>query len=279
MAQLYQFSNSSNWQFVWSGDFTAPSLEFAVLNNRSATIPDFTMPVTITNNVVAVLVTSDSDPGTWRRGGYLKQKINTGIADGAVIDSYLTQEFLQLRRINIIQLQRINGEFALEFAVPRWFKQVSVSVWQYTGTVADTVEQQFSDLQAFISQCCDELKQLSESGNDSVVASSQQILDRLTSSEVILSAIQSAVGAGSSSGNSNFDAISNQITTVQDSISNLGNLDFDTSQLETQIAQQNSQLQSSLNTAINQLNNLLPLDQQVEVSSNNNSTALENEFI
>jgi len=283
MTQLYQFSNASNWNLLWSTNLTAPSVGAAILKQYSS-IPDFTMPLLISNPVVAVYITSETDPGKWRRGGYIKQKVQTGIADGGQVDSYLTQSFLQLRKINIVQLQEINGNFALEFSVPYWLRQVSISVWEYTGVIADTVEQKLDDLTTFISDCCDELKALSESQNLGLGEQIQLTINKLASSEVILNSLKTTIGENAEP-NSLISQVNNLENNLNGITSKLDGLEVNLSQQQAQqlnniVTDNTTQINRNIGNLANSLSDVLAGNADPDVLNNfNNQSNIGSELI
>lgn len=287
MATLYEFSNSSNWQQVWTGQRVAKPAPSPKLKNFFP-IPDFSVPVLLDNPVLAVYVTSDDDPGNWRRGGYLKQKVSTGLADGSAVDSYLTQVFLQLRKINIVQLQKINGSFAVELAVPFWFKQVEVTVWEYTGTIADTVGEQLGDLKTFITQCCEELKSLSETSTDNLGSQIGETLSKLSDSEVLLNQISSTLNNSNGGTEGSNDEIISRLTTIEaalnlledrtdligNSVVELQDIPEQIEFLNISVAQNNeltltqiNQLDAGLFTLASSLGSLLPSDKKAKLEA------------
>lgn len=287
MATLYEFANSSNWNQIWTGQKIAEPVPNSVLN-RFYPIPDFSIPILISNPVLAVYVESSSDPGTWRRGGYFKQKISTGLNNGGTVDSYLVQKFLQLRKINIIQLQKINGSFAVEFAVPYWLREVTFTVWEYTGTVADTLTEQLSDLQNFIVTCCDELRELSQTSSTEINNKITDALDLLNSSEVLLNSINEAVVNGTGSESNSDDEIISRLIAMEsslnlledrtDSISSsltlLEDIPLQFEQLTTEVNENNdlvltqiNQLDAGLFTLASSLGQLLPQEQRTQLQN------------
>ena len=287
MATLYEFANSSNWDELWTGQKVAEPVPNSVLD-RFYPIPDFSVPILINNPVLAIYIESESDPGTWRRGGYLKQKISTGLSNGGTVDSYLTQKFLQLRKINIVQLQKIDGSFALEFAVPYWLREVSFTVWAYTGTVADTLTEQLNDLQNFIATCCDELRELSQVSSVEINNRITDAIALLNSSEVLLNSINEAVADGNGSNSNLDDEIISRLITMEsslnlledrtDSISSsllgLENIPLQFEQLTTEVNENNdlvltqiNQVDAGLFTLASSLGQLLPQEQRTQLQN------------
>lgn len=287
MTTLYEFSNSSNWSLVWTGQKVAKKVLSTTLD-RFYPIPDFSVPLLLDNPVLAIYVTSDTDPGTWVRAGYLKQKINTGLADGVAVDSYLSQKFLELRKINIVQLQKVNSSFAVEFAVPYWLRQIDVTVWEYTGKIANTITQQLSDLQSFITSCCDELTELSQTSTSTLDSRIGQTLLKLNDSEVLLNQISSAIVSNSSSNSGSIDEIASRLAAIEsalnlledrtdfisDNLSDLQDIPSQFDQLNTDITKNNSlvftqinQLDAGLFTLASSLGDLLSSDKKEQLES------------
>ena len=149
MATLYDFSNSDNWSLGWTGVKRAPDAPNDSLN-RYYPISDFAIPVQFSSSVLAVFLESETDPGRWIRGGFAKQKIVTGITGGGTPDAFSEAKPLRLREINLIQFQQLSTDYAVVLSIPYWLRHIDVSVYEYTGTITDTLEQKLID-------CCEDL--------------------------------------------------------------------------------------------------------------------------
>lgn len=174
MSIVYDFSNSQNWQLGWSGEKIAPDVPNDSLN-RYYPIEDFTVPVQFDTPVVAIYLESDTDPGRWIRGGFAKQKISTGITGGGGLDAFSQAVPLRLREINLVQFPQITTSYGITLSIPYWLRHIEVTVYQYVGTIVDTIEDK-------LIECCDELNADIEQVRQDIALSTTTILDAIGNS-------------------------------------------------------------------------------------------------
>lgn len=171
MAIIFDFANSQNWNLSWSGSRTAPPTPAPQLG-RYFPIEDFTVPVQFQTPVLAIYLTSTTDPGRWIRGGFAKQKIRTGILGGGSPDTFSQALPLRLREINLLQFAQITTSYAVTLSIPYWLRQIDVTIYEYTGTITDTVEQK-------LIECCEDLNAGIEQVREDVARSSVTILEAI----------------------------------------------------------------------------------------------------
>lgn len=147
MAITYQLNNSANWSQVWSGSFNSTPVPGA--SDRFYPIPEVICPFSIESHVVAVYCQSSTASPSWRLGGLMNYRIQTGILSGNSPDTYpIEKKRIWLNRITLFTLPELTPEFSLSFDIPYWFQQISISVYQYTGPIVDTLETKIDAVQA-----------------------------------------------------------------------------------------------------------------------------------
>lgn len=143
---VLQLGNSANWQQLYSISNNAVTLG---AGSAFAPIPPITVPVLIESHIITVLVTCDSAKDTWNFGGLLSQKINLGLTVGGLPNSDGVQKHkLYLNRLTLLTFPRFTSSYTVELEVPKWFRQVSLILWQYIGPVADTTENLIQSVQS-----------------------------------------------------------------------------------------------------------------------------------
>ena len=224
---MFDFSNTNNWNRLWGTERIAPTAE-EVEEVREQRIPAFTMPFLVNAPAVAVLITSESDPGTWIRGGLVRQKVSTGIEQGGVVDSFLNEQGMLLRKITIIKFPMVQSGYSLDFLVPFYFRQATLTVWEYVGDVSNDLEEQLANLRQLVESSLSSLTELITNNDSSLSTEVQNAITRLASSEVILNNIQDSLGTGQNGIGSNIDLISSQVSTIQDDLIDLNSVNIDT---------------------------------------------------
>lgn len=128
--------NESNWENIYSFSATAGILS----ENTYVPIPPATAPIFIESDIIAVYVdTTVPDGRSWRYGGFLEQRFTSGLLVGGSTDAAGEPKNMWIDKITTIFFPVITAQYSLKFYFPKWFKNVSLQCWQYTG-VDDTQE-------------------------------------------------------------------------------------------------------------------------------------------
>lgn len=136
---VLQLGNSANWQQLYSTSVNAVSLGAGSV--LFAPIETILVPILIESHIIAVSVTSANAKDTWYFGGLISQKINLGLTVGGLPDSDGVQKSkLYLNRLTLLILPKLTSSYAVEVEIPKWFRQVSLIIWQYIGIETDTTE-------------------------------------------------------------------------------------------------------------------------------------------
>ncbi|YAF95175.1 MAG: hypothetical protein AB3A66_21765 [Nodularia sp. CChRGM 3473] len=136
MGRVVEF-NAANWQQLINYSATAVIMS----ENVYVPIPPIESPTFLENNIIAVYVTTTIPPGRfWNFGGNVEQRFISGLTVGGNTDAAGTIEKMWLNKITTILFSKISASYSLRFYFPRWFKDVHLQCWEYTG-VDDTDEQ------------------------------------------------------------------------------------------------------------------------------------------
>lgn len=142
---ILNLGDAANWQNFYFHSVTAvtrPGL------HKPDPIPEFTIPLKFNKHIIAVSIISQTAKSNWYFGGFLNQRITTGLISGNLPDSdVLQRRKLYLNRISILIFPTIATTFTLSLEFPKWFTQASFNFWQYTGPESDTTETQIAVLQ------------------------------------------------------------------------------------------------------------------------------------
>jgi hypothetical protein len=139
MGRVLQLSNAANWEQIYNTSVAAVN----ITPDTHVPIAEITVPFLIDTHVLAVYITTDVPEGReWFFAGYLNQKFELGLTVGGTPEAdELSRRKLSINRIKLIILPKITANYAISFSVPKWFKSVQITVWQYIGTDYDSIEQ------------------------------------------------------------------------------------------------------------------------------------------
>lgn len=128
--------NSSNWESIYSFSATAGKVSEGVY----IPIPPAQAPIFIESDIIAVYVNTNIPEGkNWRWGGFLEQRFTSGLLVGGSVDAAGDPRNIYIGKIATIFFPKISAQYSLKFYFPKWFRNVELQCWQYTG-VDDTDE-------------------------------------------------------------------------------------------------------------------------------------------
>ncbi len=146
---IIDFSNSNNWESVYNISVVADPSSHP--SNSHYAIPTIEVPVTFERRIIAVLPTSTTAKDWWISGGWVEQKIFTGIVVGGNPDvSANDSKRIFLNKINLIVFPKYTSTYQLNIDVPYWFKDYQVTIWEYVGVDEDSTEELVENNEALL---------------------------------------------------------------------------------------------------------------------------------
>lgn len=143
MSLILQLGNKENWSDIYFSTVNA----YQISGDRYAPIPKIVVPVQLESHVLAVYISCNPPKPSWYFGGWLNQKVFTGLLVGGIPDAENVQRRkIWLNKITLIRLEKLSDFYSISFDVPKWFQSVSIQVWEYVGPIADSTEQLINDL-------------------------------------------------------------------------------------------------------------------------------------
>jgi len=128
--------NALNWENIYSFSATAGKLS----ETTYIPIPPTQTPIFLESDIIAVYVNTNVPDGKhWRWGGFLEQRFTSGLLVGGGTDAAGEPKNMWIDKITTIFFPKITAQYSLKFYFPKWFKNVELQCWQYTG-IDDTDE-------------------------------------------------------------------------------------------------------------------------------------------
>jgi hypothetical protein len=143
---ILQLQNAANWDLQWSYSVAAainPQRQGSYLE-----IPPITAPFLLESHIIAVAATSTTARPHWKVAGSVEKKISTGIATGGGLDTTISQNrVLWLNKINLFKFTQDTPTYGLQITPKWWFKDITLTLWVYTGIESDTVTEQLNRIE------------------------------------------------------------------------------------------------------------------------------------
>jgi hypothetical protein len=140
MALKLQLNVQANWSLIYDESRQAQLLS---PTGGYIPIPAFEVPFLFDKPVLACRIINSSAKSTWKFGGYLSQRFQIGSGGGvsALPEVDATSLRLRLNRSKLLIFPQYIDTYSLTYEPPTWFKNVQFSLWEYRGTVTDSIEE------------------------------------------------------------------------------------------------------------------------------------------
>jgi hypothetical protein len=130
-------TDSNNWVLAYS------TQKAAAQDATGAYFPISTIsvPILLDSFFLAIRTDSQEKKATWKYGGSAAYYLPTGIGIGGVTESRFGEvRYLSLGEFTLCSVPKLANEFELRIFPPYYFRDISVSVWMYTGAGEPTIE-------------------------------------------------------------------------------------------------------------------------------------------
>ncbi|MDB9370302.1 hypothetical protein PN456_15295 [Nodularia spumigena CS-586/05] len=153
MKRLIQF-NEANWQVIFNH-----STSVIVLGDKTyIPLSPVTTSILLEKDIAAVTVsTVPPDGKSWSFGGWVEQCFPSGLTIGGGVDVSGPSRRMLLDRITVFLFDPISADYSLKFYFPRWFRNVSLTCWQYIGPDEDSLTVSLAGSMSGITQSLDNL--------------------------------------------------------------------------------------------------------------------------
>ena len=123
-------NNPNDWSQVFTVDTTLRELGAAGIKGYQPFRPS----VLMTSPLLAVMVASNT-PEHYRRGGWLRQQLEVNIP--GLRWGEIQSLFLPVNQLSLHRMVGVSTGYSVELFIPRYFYQVSIGVWEFTGDLRD----------------------------------------------------------------------------------------------------------------------------------------------
>ncbi|PAX58364.1 hypothetical protein [Brunnivagina elsteri] len=125
--------DTSLWQVQWQGNFQA-----ATNGNVYVPIPPIDVPIAFEKPLVAISTSSFNALPKWVTGGWVSQKIYTGLTVTGVGDAIATNQRVFLNKLSLFKFPMdLASTYELTYNFPRWIFDLSIAIWEYQGDIGE----------------------------------------------------------------------------------------------------------------------------------------------
>lgn len=141
---ILDLQNRANWQPFWSGERDS----ILLADGSRVPLAPIEVPILFDNQIIAILCDSRTAKWSWKIGGNVSRKIQTGIlfADRPET-SIADNRVLKLFEFNLFRFEQLTSNYSLEIAPKFWIKDIILNVFIYTGIDTDTTTEQLNRIQ------------------------------------------------------------------------------------------------------------------------------------
>lgn len=131
------------------------------LDNRRIRAPilePIELPYLTDKHLFLVGATSSKAKPSWLRAGYFYQQIDGIQINDTIIFEGLgavpstevdyTRRMIKLNAIELVQFPKISDNFRLRFEALPWIEEITLGIWEYTGTETDSTEELIQTVRA-----------------------------------------------------------------------------------------------------------------------------------
>jgi hypothetical protein len=118
------FNDPSQWSLRYLQSFSSANIGLFY-----PAIPPFDTPI-LTEENLRVLITSSTANANWTYAGRISQLVDAG-----GVNSVVSSLSLRLNEPKIWQLPTEFSQYSLRLFLPRYFKQATISIFGYTGSL------------------------------------------------------------------------------------------------------------------------------------------------
>jgi hypothetical protein len=135
MAEVLDFRNSAHW---------GPPYQIARRANLYGStglffpIPTFQIPILFESPILAIAAENQDAHSWWRLGCRVRQLFDV---EGPTEVASTQRVVLLNRGGTLIQFPRYAPQYRLEVEVPKWHKEMDLTIWEYIGPITDTTVQ------------------------------------------------------------------------------------------------------------------------------------------
>jgi len=140
---VVQLNNASNWSTFFSTTVVATPTS----GSSFTPIPEYTVPILADKHIIAVAIIASNAKPTWHFGGFLNQKVPTGLTVGGLPSTDAVQKRrMYLDRLTLMIFQPLTSTYSISVEVPKWFADFTLTIFEYVGPQSDSTENLINSL-------------------------------------------------------------------------------------------------------------------------------------
>ncbi len=171
MGLIFDINNGNNWVSRYSNSLQGTPAK--IPGNFEDILPQ-EIPVTFTNQLIAISADSNQKKDSWFTAGSLFQRTAINIGNGSNgFNAIVPKSYkFYFNQFTIIPIPKLSENYALTLTFPSWIKQIEFEIYEYIGEIIDTTELKLDQMQADLEACLNNSD--NNNGNSGVTLTTQQ---------------------------------------------------------------------------------------------------------
>jgi hypothetical protein len=147
MSRILELQNSANFSLQYSNSIPAVVIEMIDGKDIYAKLTDVIIPVIFDRSIISVAISTTVPIGKlWRGAGSISKVVPTGIGDSFSG----SPKYLKLGQRNLVQYEDNTANYTLIYSPPRWFRDVTIGIYQYEGPDTSAIEIDLTNIESKI---------------------------------------------------------------------------------------------------------------------------------
>ncbi|MTJ11495.1 hypothetical protein FJR11_02560 [Anabaena sp. UHCC 0187] len=135
--RILELNNPANFSLVYSNSIPATCFTTQDGEEICSRLTEIIPPVILDKPIISVQISTSVPVGKiWDYAGKLSRVIQTGIGDSFSEE----KKALFLGKRNLILFSQVQSDYTISYLPPKWFKDVTIGVYQYDGADTSAIE-------------------------------------------------------------------------------------------------------------------------------------------
>lgn len=136
----YQLYPGTSWEQIYSAHYRAA----IVTSQKMRPIVPQDIPIVPESHLLAVYAASDTALDHWTAAGSFQQIYPSATFSNQKLLAGRYRLFLN--QTTLLELPNRGASYQLRYFIPRWFEDIKITIWQYSGPISNTLAEAIAQL-------------------------------------------------------------------------------------------------------------------------------------